>query len=149
MTESTKDTQIWICFGLFVNRSGAYAINSQSWTFETDYTKKLHLCRFWTQTATWRPNHTILTSNVKAILKAMIDTIFLGPSVGGGQIFLITLEGFYNKREYSGADWLVLLLMKSFLVLMKHVWVYSSFLFIIRHMASWYILLFFVNFIEK
>ena len=40
-------------------------------------------CRFWTQTATWQPNHTILTSSVEAILKAMIDTVFLGPSLGG------------------------------------------------------------------
>ena len=29
------------------------------------------LCCFWTQTATWRPSHTILTSSVKAVLKAM------------------------------------------------------------------------------
>ena len=27
----------------------------------------------------------------------------------GGQNFLITVGGFYNEREYSGADWLVLL----------------------------------------
>ena len=45
------------------------------------------LCCFWTQTATWRPNHTILTSSVIAILKAMIDTVFLGPSFGGVRIF--------------------------------------------------------------
>ena len=45
------------------------------------------LWHFWTQTATWRPNHTVLTSNVKAILKAMIDTFFLGPSLGGVRIF--------------------------------------------------------------
>ena len=25
----------------------------------------------------------------------------------GGQNFLITVGGFYNKRKYSGADWLV------------------------------------------
>ena len=28
----------------------------------------------------------------------------------GGQNFLFTLGGFYNEREYSGADWLHLLL---------------------------------------
>ena len=35
----------------------------------------------------------------------------MGPSLGGrGQNFLITVGGFYNDREYSGADWPVLLL---------------------------------------
>ena len=62
------------------------------------------LCRFWTQTATWQPNHTILTSSVKSILKAMIDTFFWRPS--------LTVGGFYNQREYFRADWLVLLLIK-------------------------------------
>ena len=38
---------------------------------------------------------------------------FLGPSLGVGQKFLITVGGFYNKREYSGADWLVLLIVYS------------------------------------
>ena len=32
---------------------------------------------------------------------------FWGPSLGGGQNFLLTVGGFYNEREYSGADWLV------------------------------------------
>ena len=56
------------------------------------------LCRFWTQTATWRPNHTILTSSVIAILKAMIDTVFLGPSSGGVRIFYERWE-FFTTRE--------------------------------------------------
>ena len=38
----------------------------------------------------------------------MIDTVFLGPSLGGGQNFLITVGGFYNEREYSKGDWPVL-----------------------------------------
>ena len=29
------------------------------------------------------------------------------------RIFLLKVEGFYNEREYSGADWLVLLLLFS------------------------------------
>ena len=52
------------------------------------------LCRFWTQKATWQPNHTILTSSVKAILKAMIDTGFLRPSLGG------VSEFFNNGRRF-------------------------------------------------
>ena len=36
-----------------------------------------------------------------------------GTKLRGGQIFLITVGGFYNEREYSGADWPVLLLNKG------------------------------------
>ena len=35
----------------------------------------------------------------------MIDTVFLGPSLGGSAFFL-TVGGFFKEREYSGADWL-------------------------------------------
>ena len=62
------------------------------------------LCRLLTQTATWRPNHPILTSSVTAILKAMTDTVFLGPTLGVVRFFLFRLGGFFNKREYSEAD---------------------------------------------
>ena len=34
---------------------------------------------------------------------------FFGTKFRGGQNFLIAVGGFYNKREYSGADWPVLL----------------------------------------
>ena len=34
---------------------------------------------------------------------------FFGTKFRGGHNFLISLGGFYNEREYSGADWLVLL----------------------------------------
>ena len=33
-------------------------------------------------------NHTILTSSVTEILKAMIDTVFLGPRLGGLEFFI-------------------------------------------------------------
>ena len=32
---------------------------------------------------------------------------FFGTKFRGGQNFLLTVGIFYNKREYSGADWLV------------------------------------------
>ena len=35
---------------------------------------------------------------------------FFGTKLKGGQNFFFTLGGFYNKREYSGADWLHLIL---------------------------------------
>ena len=41
----------------------------------------------------------------------MIDTVFFWTKFRGGQNFLITVGGFYNEREYSGADWLVLLVL--------------------------------------
>ena len=37
-----KDTQSWICFQFLANHSRVYAVSSQSWTFETDYTQKLN-----------------------------------------------------------------------------------------------------------
>ena len=38
-------------------------------------------CRLLTQTAIWRPNHVILISSVKAILKAIIDMVVLGQTL--------------------------------------------------------------------
>ena len=32
---------------------------------------------------------------------------FFGTKFRGGQNFLLTVEGFFNKSEYSGAEWLV------------------------------------------
>ena len=57
------------------------------------------LCRFWTKTATWRQNHTILTSSVKAILKAMINTVFLGPRKGGVRTFYQQWEVFLTRES--------------------------------------------------
>ena len=57
------------------------------------------LCRLLTQTATWRPNHPILTSSVTAILKAMTDTVFLGPSLGVVRIFYLRLEVFSTRES--------------------------------------------------
>ena len=37
---------------------------------------------------------------------------FFGIKFRGGRNFLIMVGGFYNEREYSGADWPVLLLVK-------------------------------------
>ena len=57
------------------------------------------LCRLLTQTATWRPNHQILTLSVTAILKAMTDTVFLGPTLGVVRIFHLRLEVFWTKES--------------------------------------------------
>ena len=40
------------------------------------------LCHLLTQTVTWRPNCTILTSRVESILKATTNTVFLWQSFG-------------------------------------------------------------------
>ena len=55
------------------------------------------VCRLLTQTTTWWPNHTILTSSVIAILKAMSDTFFWGPSFWWSA-FLIYV-GWFLQRE--------------------------------------------------
>ena len=60
------------------------------------------LCRFWTQTANWQPNHTILTSNVKAILKAMINTVFFGTKFRGVIIFYYWWEVFSTRESTLG-----------------------------------------------
>ena len=39
---------------------------------------------------------------------------FFGTKFRGGQNFLITVGGFHNEREYSGADWPVLLVSTFF-----------------------------------
>ena len=71
MNGSTKDTQIWISYLLLVNKSGAKAVNSQSWTFETNYTQKWHFyavpghkqqpdnqtIKFWHQVSKFRGGH--------------------------------------------------------------------------------------------
>ena len=93
MNESTKDTQIWICFLLLVNKSGAKAVNSQSWTFETNYTQKWHFYAV--------PGHKQQPDN---------QTIKFWHQVSkfrGGHNLLLTVGVFSNEREYSGADWLV------------------------------------------
>ena len=46
------------------------------------------LCLLWTQTATWRPNYTVLTSSVKATLKAMTNTVFWHQVRGGQKKFI-------------------------------------------------------------
>ena len=40
--------------------------------------------------------------------KSMTNTVLLGPSAGVVRIFLFTVGGFFNKREYFGAEWLSL-----------------------------------------
>ena len=56
------------------------------------------LCRFWTQTVTWQPNHTILTSSVKVILKAMIDLFFFWDQVKGESEFFISSGKLFQQE---------------------------------------------------
>ena len=68
----------------------------------------------------WQPNRTILTSSVKAIMKAMTDTVFWGPSLGEGQNLLFTVGGFFNNRECSGDEWLDHFWQNQILLLSPH-----------------------------
>ena len=61
-----------------------------------------------TQTVTRQPNRTIFPYSLRAILKAMTDTVLLGLSLGVVRI-LFNVKGFSNKGEHSVADWLNLL----------------------------------------
>ena len=49
--------------------------------------------------ATWQPNHPILTSCVKAILKAMTDTGFLGPGLRIFRFFFIYGQKFLQQER--------------------------------------------------
>ena len=98
MNESTKDTQILIPFSLLVNKSGAKAVHSQSWTFETSYTQKLH---FYAVSGHKQPPDD-QTSNSESYNHPG----FYGTKFRGGQNFLLIVGVFFNAREYSDADWL-------------------------------------------
>ena len=41
---------------------------------------------------------------------------FFGTKLRGGQKFLLMVGGFFNEREYSGADWLVPFITKTTLI---------------------------------
>ena len=60
------------------------------------------LCCLLTQTATWWPNHTILTSSVKEILKALTNTFFLGPSLRVVRIFCLSWDVFTTRDSTLG-----------------------------------------------
>ena len=69
------------------------------------HSKSALSCRLLTQISTWQQNHIIFTSSVKAILKAMTDTVYFGPSLGVVRILFFMVGGFFNKREYSKNDY--------------------------------------------
>ena len=67
------------------------------------------LCRFWTQShLTTKPYNFDIKCQSNS--ESYDQHVFLGPSLGGGQTFLLTVGCFFNKRKYSEADWLVPLL---------------------------------------
>ena len=51
-------------------------------------------------------NHTVLTSSVKVIPKAMTNPILFGTKFRGVCNIRCRVGGFFNQREYSGTDWL-------------------------------------------
>ena len=56
------------------------------------------LCRLLTPTATGQPKHTIFTSSVTAILKAITDTVLLGPGLGMTRVFTC-IWGFVQQER--------------------------------------------------
>ena len=68
------------------------------------YPKSARLCHLLIQVASWQPNNTVLTYCVKALLKAMTDTVFWGPSLGVVRISIYDGRLFFNNnREYFEA----------------------------------------------
>ena len=112
-------TDDWVCkgqtklsmysvFGEQIKRLLSYQLTLNFWVWL--HPKFALLCCLLTQTATLGPNHQILTSSVKAILKALTDTFFVVSRLEVVRIFLFRLWGFNNKREYSRAHWLDILM---------------------------------------
>ena len=64
--------------------------------------KIVFLCRLLTKTATWRPNHTILTKSVEAILEAMTDTVIFGTKFRGVRILSLRWEVFPTRESTLG-----------------------------------------------
>ena len=58
----------------------------------------------------------MLTSSVNAIWKAMTNIKFFW----GKNFILLTVGGIFNKRDYSGADWLDLLVLNQATVSKKN-----------------------------
>ena len=56
------------------------------------------LCSLLTQAAFWRPNHTILTKSVNAILKA-VTTMFIGDQICGWSEFFIYVSRFLQRER--------------------------------------------------
>ena len=87
------------------NYSRDCAVSIQSWTSETNYSQKLHF-----KAGSWHkqpPDDQTIQLWVKVSIqfgKLWPTRLCLASSLGG-------VESFFNKREYSGADWLDLLLM--------------------------------------
>ena len=66
--------------------------------------KIVFVCHVMTSKTTWRPNHTIFTSSVSAILKGMTNAVLLGANIGVVRIFSYGWKFFQWERVYW--DWM-------------------------------------------
>ena len=96
MTESAKDKQSWICFQFLMHKSRALAVNSQSWTFETN------ICGFMPFVDT---NSHLKTKPTNFDIKKYCNSEsydqhnFFGPSLGLVRIFHLRLEVFSTRES--------------------------------------------------
>ena len=88
-------------FMTFTNNLG-FVLNLNLNFWNRLHPKIAFLCIFLTQTATWQPNHTILTWSVDAIWKAMTYTVCLAPSQGGSEFSIYGGRFFQQERSVWG-----------------------------------------------
>ena len=122
MTESVKK----VCIQFLVNKSTALAVISQSWTVETDYKLNFNLYAIcWHKQP---PVNQTIQFDIKC--QGNSDSYdqhgFSRTKLKSGQKFLFTEGGFYNKREYSGADWMDFLTIKHMYVTVYSVGLWSQ-----------------------
>ena len=94
----------------------AYLNVYTNFPWEIKYGGKFDLC------AAYGPNHTILTSSVKAIMKAITDTVFLVPCSGGVRIFHLLWEYFPTRERVLGGSLAgsSLIYLRTMLILYHH-----------------------------
>ena len=86
-------------------------LNSQSWNFKTNYTQKCIFMPFLDINSHLATNPNNFDINFQSNSESYDWHGLFGTKFRGGQNFLRTVGGFYDEREYSWADWLVLLIL--------------------------------------
>ena len=124
---SIKETQSNIYFQFLVNLSRAYSEGSQSWTFETDYTQKLHC-----YAVSWhkKPPDKQIIFWLKISMKSrkLWQTQFFGINFKGSRIFFFFTKLRFFQQERVLWGWLAGPPVKAILLATNLVFSYSNFL---------------------
>ena len=105
MTESKKDTLIWVCFQFVVNQTRASEVNSQSWTFKI--TTPINCIAFHCICRPFVDTNSLLTTKpcnfdikCQCNYECYEQHNFLGPSWGEVKIFFFP-SFFFNMKVIS------------------------------------------------